>query len=375
MSNRNDIEQYRKKKQRKKRLYQALLLLGVLAIGAIVFFVVQDISKSNSYDQEESPQFPVNLKGETPVDLNVTQDSLVVTTEGSVNFYSTMARKQNSFIHGYSKPVTRTAGGYAVTYDQGGYGIRVDTKNENLGTIKLDNPILFCEINEKGQVAVACGDQKYTSGVHIYESNLKKPICSYYMNEYVMAVAFSGNNECVIASQTVSEGVFHTVLYGIDFHQDEELFRTEIDDLLTLSLGYKSSNRLTLVGSHEVVFMEKDGEQLGRYDYSNELVSFNNSESGYFVIAVGNTADPNKTDLMVFDTEGKLAAQTVISGIVYDIFCEGQNIYVLDKEHAYQFTSKLEEKNKFENNGGYHYLTVLNGDVYALGSDRLVRLS
>lgn len=375
MSSLNDIEKYRKKKNRKKLIRKILLVLGALALGAIAFWIVQDISKTNSYDEAEAPQFPINLKGETPEDLNIAKDSLVVTTEGSVNFYSSLARKQNSFIHGYSKPVTRTAGGYAVTYDQGGYGLRVDTKNGNVGTLKMTSPILFCEINENGQVAVACGDQKYTSGVHVYESDLKEAVCSYYMNEYVMAVSFSEKNQCVIASQTVSGGTFDTVLYGINFNEDRELFRTEVKGSMALSLDSKASGRLALIGNHEVVFMEKDGKQVGQYDYQNQLAFFENTKSGYLVIALGNTADPNKTDLLVFNTDGELTAQTTVSGIVRDIFCKDQNIYVLDEQKAYRFNTRLEQEDSYENNNGYRYLAVLGGHIYAMGSDRLEKLS
>ena len=369
-----NINEYRQKQEKKKRykkwITAALVVIAAVALGLMVWeWVENELPK-----EEETAQFPINMRGESPVDLQVADESLVVTTGGAVNFYSRLAQRQNSVVHGFSKPVTKTSGKYALTYGQGGYTLRVDHKNGTVKTLKLKNQILFAEINEKGYVAVAYSDSSYTSGVSVYDNTLGEPVCNYYMNEYVMALDFSGDDSCVIAAQTVEGSSFSTVVYGIRFNKETEIFETAVTGSMAVSISVKDGGNIVLACEQEAFFFDKAGKQTGTYTYPGTLAWVEQSDDAKFILAVTNASDPNSTDLITVDLEGKKEAGVTIPERITDIACENHKIYVLTKNKVYSYSKTLEKGETVDNKNESQYLAVLNGGIYGLSSDRLEEL-
>lgn len=374
MSKTFNIEVYRQQKKRKRFMQRSFLIVTVILLAFFAFFVIKKVVDNNSFGSDKAPIFPYNLQGESPQELLVSKDSLVVTTGSAVRFMSDNAKVTNKNKHGFSKPVTKVSGKYTLTYDQGGYGISLDTKSGNVKKLKVKNQILFCEVSSDGRVAVASGDSKYTSGVAVYDSSLTKPLCTYYMNEYVMALTFTGSNQIVVAAQTVSTGVMETVLYGVVFNKDKEEFKTTIEGSVVYSLGLKSGNRMTLVCDDRILFLDKKGKELGSYEFQSSLLFVENASNGYTVIAQRNTVNPNQTDLLVFDSKGKKTAESTMDGVIRDLTVNGNTIAAVDENHIYQYSNQLKQEKKVEHSGEYHSAVVLSGKIFALSADQLNRI-
>lgn len=370
-----DVEAFRKKKIKKKRYRKFLTGFLIVILVVAAGLLVKEWMDSEAAQKEEVAEFPINLKGESPISLKTTEDSLVVTTEGVVNFYSKLAQRQNSVVHGFSKPVTQTAGKYALTYDHGGYTLRLDTKNGTAKTLKLKNSILFAQVQEDGMVAVAYADSSYTSGLSVYNSNLDEPVCTYYMNEYIMALDFSSKESCVIAAQTTNGSSFASVVYKIFFNQEKEVFKKEYQTSMIVSLSVKDDGVIALACEQEILMLNREGEKLGSYSYPGTLSLLDQSQKDKVVVGVINATDPNATDLVCVDLDGKQAASVTTSERAVGLTCTDNRIYAMTKSDVLVYSEELEKLDSYQNKNESKYLAVLNGQIFGLSDDRLEELS
>lgn len=369
-----DVEAFRKKQKRKKRVKTLVTMGLVLILVAAAALIVIEWMRSEADFQQTEETFPINLKGETPVSLRTTQDSLVVTTEGAVNFYSKLAQRQNSVVHGFSKPVTKAAGNYVLTYDHGGYSLRLDTKGGISRTLRVESRILFAEVSESGMVAVAYADQNYTSGVSVYDENLDEPLCDYYLNEYAMALAFTGSDSCVIAAQTTQGSSFASAVYKIFFDQEAEAFQKTYTGSMIVSMAAMQDGVTALICEEETIFLDREGEQTASFRYSGTLTGMVQGEDA-LLFGLTNAADPNRTDLVLVGTDGETTASVTLENSAEDLAMAGNRIYALTKSEVLVYTSEMEGVETFPCDTEYQELAVLDGEVFGLSADRLEKLS
>lgn len=363
-----NIEHYRKKKKKKKLMSKALMVLLILLLGFAGFLIVRSISDNHVAGNPAA--FPVSFKGETPYDLNQAEGNLIVTTETQIKFYSSSARNIASYHHSFSRPITKIGGARALTYDQGGYQLRIDTKNNNIKEMKTATPILFCEINASGYYAVVTSENRYTNSVTVYNSSFKQ-IYKYSAQEYIMALDFKDNNNCIVAAQTAKSGDFDTVIYGLNFKKDAEAFKSEVLGIMALAVDHKSNDAVALVGSQGLTTLNKKGEVQKSFDFAGEISNIYENIPDHTVVTLKNTTNPNETDIFAFSQEGALAAQSKLQGIVQDLYCDKNGILMLDKNTIFEYNYSLEQLQSYENDSSYQHIIRMNGVVYALGTSQL----
>ena len=368
-----DVEAFRKKQKRKKLARNLVTAALIVVLAAAALLLVREWMESEADFHGTEETFPINLRGETPVSLETTRDSLVVTTEGAVNFYSRLAQRQNSAVHGFSKPVTKTAGEYALTYDHGGYSLRLDTKGGTARTLRVENRILFAEVSEDGLVAVACADANYTSGISVYDAELGEPLCDYYMNEYAMGLAFTGKDSCVIAAQTTQGSSFACAVYKIFFDETAEAFQKVYPGSMIVAVTALDGGNTAVICTEETLFLDREGEKTASFQYGGELEVLA-AGSGALLIGTSDAADPNRTVLTLLGPDGEERAEAVTEQPALDVELSGSRAYALTKSEVLVYTSEMEGEKALPCDAAYRRLAVLDGEVFGLAADRVDRI-
>lgn len=378
------IAPYRKQ-QRRKRLLRRLiwfsLLTLVLVIGGVTWnLLYQEGMLSTGADIS----WPVSLSGDTPRALHDTEAGVVVTGSGYLHFYRLDATTEERVMHGFSKPVTHTAGKYTLTYDHGGYAVRLDVGKAGSRTATLSHRILFCRIAENGRVLIATQSTKYTTELFEYDDQLNPTGFVYRMNEYIMAASFSGDSSCVVAAQRVKGAQFETVLYGLNFNSQKMVFSTSFPSSMILSIEHKASGAIALICTEELFVLDQHGNNARRYDYPAAITNFNDSFSEVTVIAFTDITSPTQRSLVLFshtptmtgqkteDLTPKAAVQ--LSQAIRDLSVSDNSVAVLLDDSMEVFNFSLGRKRSVPHGGEYQKLIQHQQQMFALTKNKVHRI-
>ncbi len=373
LSNINSIEQYRKKKKRKKRIIKIVIAAILIILAAVGIFVINSISKVNSYEDKDSSKFPVNVADLSVLDLNTIDSNIIVTTNSELCYYTARAKKITSFKHGCTNPVSVKAGQKILTYDLGGYTIRLDNKsgNSRLDPIKTDEKILMCKMNDSNYIAVVTEESRYKGSVTVFDKKLNKLYVWHSAQEYIMSVDFIDNNDIIVATQNVENGDFLTSIYKIDINKQSETLICQIPGSMALDISVKSSDNIMYAGDNTLNCIDKKGKVLNEYALNSSIDFICNSQKDYTVIALSDIADAQIDDILVFDEYGRLYKETSYGEKIVDIYCDNDGIIVVGENNISAFNYELESLNSYENTNGYNKAQRCNDNILVMGNEFL----
>lgn len=360
-----DIDQYRRKRKRKhfwkkilSWLLAFLIVMGLLALG--YYYLV-----GRSVLSEKDDEFPINLKGETVYDVNEINGNLLITAQANNIFLRTSPVKKSTIQHGYSNPVVEVRGKRVLTYDLGGYNLSVGLISAEPETLKTTTQILFCQMNDQGNVAVVTVGEHAACTLTIYDKNLKQ-VLKYSVDDYIMALDFTSKG-CVFAAQDVENGNYVTTVYGLNYEKEKAEFKTSVSGMMAYSLHVMNNKNLLLVGNSQIITLSSSGKQLETQTYSGEIAKICPQEK-QVVLAVRNALNPNNTDLLVVSEDGKIEKQITVESSVEDLYCDKEGIIYLDANEISTYSYELEKTASVENENNYRFVVRANQNVYAMGS-------
>ncbi len=367
-----DIDKYRRKKKRKKLYMYMLIGLLVLIVLTAIFFIVETVMQNSKAAQENKGTFPISIKGEEPFELSVVKRDLLVTGGSKMIFYQMDAEKDGEIVHGLANPVVKTSKDRVLSYDEGGYVVRLDNKNGNVSTLKTQTQILFCEISDDGYIAVATFEERFNAAITIYNDDFDQ---LYKYNEskyYVTGFDFISKQKGVLVMQTTTGAELSSVIYGLDFTKDEntEYFQKTLDGEIVYSAESKSNGNIGLVTANGFILLDKNGEEIQRHSYTN-TVRFISDEQSDTVLALENIIDSSDTDVFVWSADGEELGSVTIPATVIDIFCDEEGILILDKNSIYVYDYSLNLLSTLENSDNCVEVARLAGDIYGMNSDYL----
>lgn len=372
-SEKYDIEKYRKKKKRKQLFRRLLIIGGVLIVALVVYCIFEAISQNSSFFSDEENEFPVSLQGVNPSEFLTTSQGLVVVGESDNLFFDANAQREGMRKHGFSIPVAQSSGNKVLTYDQGGKTFQVDTKSGQFHEpVEMDNQILFCKMDESGYIAVATFEDRFNGSLTVFDDSFRQ-IYQYRESQYyISAFDFINSQRGVMAVQTVENGDFKTIVYGLDFHRESktEFFQTEIPGMMVLDLAVQDNGNIQVIGDREITTLDSNGEILNTHTFQNQVRLLWNQD-GVLALALENMVDSNETDIILMSEDGTLKAQTKVNSVVLDIYCCDDQVLVLDKNNIYEYDSELQLVNTFPNQQGFTEIAVYNHEIYGISSEVL----
>ena len=372
LSKEYDIEQYRRKRKR-KRFWKKLLswvLAFVLVVGLLGLGYYYLVGKSVLSEKDD--EFPISLKGETVYDVNEINGNLLITAQAENIFLRTSPVKKSTIQHGYSNPVAEIQGKRVLTYDLGGYNLSVGFVNAEPNTLKTTTQILFCQMNSSGDVAVVTVGEHSACTLTIYDKNLSQ-ILKYSVDDYIMALDFTSKG-CVFASQDVENGRYVTNVYGLSYEKESTEFETTISDMTAYSVHVMDNNNILVVGNGKITALSSSGKELESQTYSGDVAKICPQDQRV-VLAVRNALNPNFTDLLLISQEGKIDGQTTVESAVEDLYCDEDGIIYLDQSEIILYSYGLDETASAENSENYRYVVRARGDVYAMGNSEIDLIS
>lgn len=369
-----DIDKYRKKKKMKEWTKKGFIILGIIIAVLLVFFTIEAIKQRIDSQKKHVTTYPINLKGEDPLDLQAVDEDVVVLGKSKNIFFTKSAKRSGEIIHRVINPVVKSNGNKILTYEPNGYNLRVDIKNKKVGELKLDNKILFAEINNDGYIAVVTFEDRFNGTLTVYNSSLNQ-VYKYSENKkYITSFSFIGNKKGIITMQTTENGKMSSVVRLLDFKKEKDTVYLEKQFIgETVYKSFYKDEKLYIYTNRAVVVLDDRGKEINRYELEGSLLNFEHI-NGESILFVQDAVEYNKVDIIVLDKENKVIANNGFNGKIKDVYFSKDKIIVLTDENILKYNYKLEQLDEYENNKGYSQVSVVGDQIYAMNADYLYKI-
>ena len=316
------------KERRKNRKMIKFTIITLIAIIILVFIALYMANKSfNSFIDtyilkkriSENDANSLTIDTDNLSLIYAYDKSLVVYSDGSINFYNTDAKQTGNIEMTLSKPIADSEDKYLALADYGLQKVCLIKSNSLVWQKDIDGKISKVSVNKQGYVAVSVTGTTYESIVMLFNEN-GDLLFSKYLSTYVIDVDISDDSKYIAIAEVdnstilpvtkiemVSVGLASTssenatintyeaesnkLLTGMNF-QSKNVLVCSFEDYV-LKMTDSSSDRLyefsDLTAYLEVdsrkgfVRIDKEESSVFKSDYRLKITNENNSEKVYII--------------------------------------------------------------------------------------------
>ncbi|MBQ8928027.1 MAG: hypothetical protein IJ055_07115 [Oscillospiraceae bacterium] len=381
MANNVDIVVLRQRRKRRRFLIRFIVFLVLVALCVLIYMMrdswfpqlegigsrYQNVTQNDNVEMEGD--FSLNIYGGVDYHADFVSNQLFLLCDKYLYIYGTDGKLRDSRQHAYSNAVMKVSGSRALLYSSNGQNFRVDTPSKMLYEIETEQPIWFCEMNEKGYAAVVTESDTYACRLCIYDTT-GKLIYTRDCVERLADVSFCGNG-CVCSTIGAVNGDLVTVQQYIPFDGADVLWTTSELDTLVLSLHTLSDDGVFVIGDTKTAYYSSTGALVNAYDFKGTLVDFAFKDDRAAVLL--KNEERRQSTLLLYSDRSTPPVALEFDSICKYVIMDDQTAYLLGngRIEGYSFTGEkvftLEVDDSYDSilkNGKYFYL---------LGYDRINR--
>lgn len=368
-----NIDTYRKKRRKKnfyKHLKYFIVIFLVLGFLTLIwnFFINQRI-----YSQDTS-NFPVSLSGNSPLDFQRNETGFSVLTNKQLDFYSLSGIKLRTVNNTATLPVISSCNDKTLLYEQGGTGYSVEKSNGTLTKNVVENKIILGKVAENGNVALVTEDEKYACSLVIYGSSSNQIFKWNSAENIVIDFCFTDNgNGCVVATMGANNGITKGTVYGLNFTNKQELFKTNIGDCMPIAINCDRGS-IHIVCEDRLVFLDNKGSVLKEKTYIDKLFKYALTKNNYIVTLFGEESKYTSI-LIVYDSYGEEVAQMHFKEKIRNIDSDGNNIIVLTDNSVICCDMKLNILNTVNNKQNVDSIICIDSFAYDISMNRIYKFA
>lgn len=379
-----DIDEYRKKRKRKKRLERLGLLTGFLlicglAVGFVYFYQTYDFEhllQSVASKPTQTPggvsstSFPISLSGMSPIGLlEVDRDLSLLTREDGI-IVDSAGKTLHSFTHQFTNPVQKAGTGSVLTYDRGGYSYRVDSRSGEQVSGRMTGAILSGQMG-KNHYALITQEQNYAGSITVFDKSNNEVLKWYSASEQIIDAAFfPGDAMLAIACVGFGDSALDTAVYLIDLKKQEEQEKILFSDALPIALSCKEDGSVHLVCDTFAVVIDADRKSYHRTEYPRQLgyYCFTGTET-YLLTADNNLLSYTLTKL---SAEAESLSKS-FNGQVLDLLAADGRLLVLTQNQITELDASFQPVGNYPVGNDVFQIGAADGGLYLLSSNSFSR--
>ena len=371
-----------------KRFLKMFFILFLAVVTVMVILNIEKLTPDNivhwfQYDllgKTDGEGYPVNFSGSTVDDGNFDLISGVPAycSDTTITVLNKNAGVYQENQHSYASPTLSVNDSYGIVYntDATGYTIFKRDSIEYTGAVK--NKIFAADISANGTYAILTKGEDYLARLFVYRSdNLEKfkySFADYYMN--TVSVNKDGTR-AILSGVSARNGGLISVIYILDFSQDNFLQRYEMDDTFIHDVKFLDNGNAYAVGTDKLFFINiHDGTKKDIPFGARYLTAYAFHRGQGVMLALSANPDGRSCDLLSFDINGEQDCE-IPTGV------KAVSLSMRDNDRAILSADKITVYDRDGNVKG-----TVNADTYArkinycdkntfyvLGKSRISRLS
>lgn len=329
------------------RRYKAAKYLTFFLLAAFIFgmmavnrdditvenlrYLIRYIEKDSGIYSYPSDHKKIAYSADTEIGFDMFRDDFVIADSTAVSIYSLSGLNvlnESSFI---SNPVIKTSERHLLVYDLGGNSYALYNTFSKLFGETLPYPITGAANSANGLYALVTKTQEYRSAVYVYDRSFRL-ISRILKDKLVMDVSVKPDgSEILIVSAYNSDGEFITEIMTCGPYSDKASVLIEHQDTMPLKASY-TENGFTVLCDKRLLFYDDAGILTGEFDFNGEIPAYALITEKYTLVSFPENVVGDAQRLLIFDSEGKQAAEKKTEGRIIKLQCPGEYFYALTSD-------------------------------------------
>lgn len=351
--NQREMQRKEKKAQKDRKNKTILWIVIAVIIAVLVIMKVCEINintvKENLTDSDgnfslslnsDSSGFPYSIDSSQNVVVRNINNKIGVLTPMSFTVLDTKkGKEQYTFSHGFSNPILKNSGVYALIYDQGAEKMRLDNTSENIYEFSAENDILCADVAKNGTVATAQTASDTVSQIIVYNESLKVKATIPVSYGYVVNIAVNNSGGKVAFVALNSEGAqLKPKLFVYSVGDDSPLAQLDLPSGNVAELAYSSDNLYVVADSYlSVVTGNKNLKTVFESGKINTLC-YSFTPSDELIIAYNSYSNSTDNKVARVGAGGKVKKQISVKGNIRSVSAASNSFSVLTDSSIYTYT-------------------------------------
>ncbi len=380
-----DIEEYRRKKKRERlihrliRLGAVLLILGAIIGGVYLYhrYDVEQLIRNAATTQTQgtvapsvqTTSFPVALDAVKPLGIEAFGDSVALLTSDEVALLESDGTTSFQFVHGYTNPVLKIGDSRVLTYDRGGYGYRLDSRQGNVYTGRSTNTILTGAAGHDSVFALVTSESYYAGSVTVYNKSGEE-LLKWSSADPIVDVDFSPDDKkLAVACVTFDlQGELVATVHIFDINKEEELATPSFSDVMPVAINYKESGQIHLICDGMLGIIEKDMETTSTSTYLRELHTYAFTHEG--TVLVSSDSHEVSSTVTYINEDGETKSLN-ISAAVVDVAVSKDGICILTDSAVQEYGLDFQSEGTYTVGNSIFEIEMAGGRIYSLSASYL----
>ena len=340
-------------KKSRKRPMLALLIVAVLAVGAVTAAVLLDRSGFDGlrrkiiyakaekdengcaqlyqYSSDQSGQF-ASIQGSL---VSVSMHQVTVLDEKNKTVFDQAVK--------FQAPALATGGGRAAAYDVGGTEVYVLSDKGLVYTLDCAGEILSASLNAKGWLTVVCGESGCKAAVRVYDGSGQAVFAFRSADRFVMTAALSADSRTLAAVTMGQEnGTFASYVVFYRVNSDKEAGKCTLRGSVVYDLAAMGSG-FCAVTEEQLCFIGTDGVMTAAYDYGGDyLRRISISDDGYAAVLLGRYRTGTQHRVVTVNGDGQELAALELDEEIGSLSAAGRYVAVLSSERLAIYDKQLQ---------------------------------
>lgn len=342
-----------RRKRRKRHLFLhillRLLLVAIIIAGGIEIYKNWDTLAPESLvvwvneklSGSKGDGFPVEITGSSVSNMSMTDEGLALLTDTNYILYNNNGGELVRRQHGFSKPILKTKGKWALIAEAGGSRVRVETLASTSVEMTVNTHIIEAAVDRNGDFALATdSSQGYTSEVVVYDKH-KKEIYHWYSSDLTVTnLALSPDGKSIaVVGVAADNGAMQSSILVFDMDKKDPVAQYQDTDLMLCSVGYFPNGTLTAIGDKALWVVNESGsiQQKTSYD-DHTLIGYTMGDNSVSAV-LRNYGNSEGGTLLTVNPTGDKAYSTAYEGTYRSVAPCNTGVLLLTSEHLYRMST------------------------------------
>lgn len=293
-----------------------LSVVLVLALMNIDNLTPDNISHWFQYDflgKTEGDGYPVDFAGTnvSVQNFDLLDGAPVYCSDTSTVVLNSNAGEYQNSQHSFASPMMSVNGGYAIVYNIDATGFKIINREKTIYSGSTKSKIFAADISSNGVYAILTHGNDYLANLTVYRNdNLEKYTYS-FADYYVSKVSLNKNgSRAVLSGVSAKNGGIISVIYVLDFAQENYLEKYEFDDSYIYDLKFLDNGNAVAVGETAAYYINVENNKKTDFSYDSRILTTYSLSSSYgIILSLSNTPDGRECDVLMINSDGKKTAE------------------------------------------------------------------
>ncbi len=377
-----DTIEKRKRKNTRRSLLRLLILI-LLAAFCVFLYMERGNWVSGVEDKIESIRqndgvlaegnFPLTISGSGDYQVKPVEDNVALLNNSYMYIYSVQGDNVETRQIPYTNAVMKSNKNYAMCYENGGLGFRVDRVDDVVYEKDAEDIIISGSVSAQGCSAIITESSNYSSSIYVYDENGKK---MYTRNcvERVTDVCFDNESTgCVFVELNAAEGEISSVLKRVSFDREETLWEAPSLSTLFLETSFTADGRVCVVGDSLCAYYNTKGQLESMYTYTGELLGYD-VQNGNAAILV-RSDETRDTNLLLFGGSAESPAIIDVNQYSTYVQTDGSSVYLMSNDNVVSYSFEGDPQATAALDYSYERFLKQGDYLFLMSYDRIDRIN